>query len=874
MRAHEDAPRSVGRWTVRSWGRGLAVSVLCLAGLAQSEPWTSPTITTYAGGGSPASGNGDGGPATSARLINPIDVAIDPAGNVYIADIAIYVGQDAFKVRKVDVDGRISTVAGNGTLEYNGDGIAATAAGISVKGIAVDGAGNLFIADGHNQRIRKVAPNGVITTVAGTGVAGFSGDGGQARNARLNFPIDVATDALGNLYVMDGMNVRVRQITTDGVIRTIAGNGQSGFSGDGGPATQASFLDPQGIFVSRDGSLYVADRGNDRIRKVSAGIIRTIAGGGPFRTDPVATNSKLYNPTGVALDSRDNLYIAEQNNLVRVMNKDGIIRPLAGQYNDSSFDVDGGLRGFSGDGGPADQALLYEPMNLALDTSSNILVADSRNGRVRKISASGVPRTPKGTRAFHPYEYYMVGSYTQHVAVADVTGDGRDDAILTTTSWGCGIGAEPDNDMRLWLFVQRPDGTLAPPSKTPLSGGECTAFGTGLATSDLNHDGYMDAVVGRPNGVSINLGSSAGFQNEILSLAPGDSKMVSSVAVTDVDRDGNDDIVTFGGGSDGGAINLNGITIHYGNGVGGIARKRFFSSSIGGGNLQAVDMNRDGFEDLVSHWVASPWGEAPAGGVDILYHDRVSGYLPPVRLRVSVPEQMVGDHAVGDFNGDGLMDAVISRNANAPRAWYVLFLQNARGGFDIARDWRAFDVPAAMLGADMNGDGRDDLLVAHGGWSSIGYHQQEGIGLDDEIKYFIRHSANPRHPSLASGDLNSDGCKDAVASDYNYGLIVLRGRNCSMPANGSLPKLPPSSMRWEGVASHLSGVKGYRRSAEHAIPQRISAGMPAASAWAGQAWMHDSSRMGFAFSTALLTLCLGLGFLLFSAWPAVLKSTR
>lgn len=872
MRAHEDAPGSVGRWTVRSWGRGLAVSVLCLAGLAQSEPWTNPTITTYAGGGSPASGNGDGGPATSARLINPIDIAVDSSGNVYIADIAIYVGQDGFKVRKVDVNGRMSTVAGNGTLEYNGDGIAATSAGISVKGIAVDGTGNLFIADGHNQRIRKVAPNGIITTVAGTGVAGFSGDGGLARNAQLNFPIDVATDVLGNLYVMDAMNVRVRQITTDGIIRTIAGNGVTDFTGDGGPATQASFSDPQGIFIDRDGSLYVADRGNDRIRKVSGGIIRTVAGGGHFRTDPVATNSKLYNPSGIVVDSRGNLYIAEQNNLVRVMNKDGIIRGLAGQYNDSTFGNEGAQWGFSGDGGPADQALLYEPTNLALDASSNILVADSRNGRVRKITAPGVPRTPKGTRAFHPYEYHMVGSYTQHVAVADVTGDGRDDAILTTSMWGCNLGADPENDMRLWLFAQRPDGTLAPPVKKLMVEGHCPAFGTGLATSDLNHDGYMDAVVGSNDGVSIFLGASSGFQNAILSPAPSDSKSVSSVAVTDVDRDGNDDIVTFGGGI--GAVNLNGITIHYGNGAGGIARKTFFSSSIGGGNLQAVDMNRDGFEDLVSHWFASPSGEAPSGGIDILYHNRISGYLPPVRLRASILEHPVGDHAVGDFNGDGLMDAVVSSSANAPRAWYVLFQQSARGGFDISREWRAFDVPAAMLGEDMNGDGRHDLLVAHGGWSSIGYQQQEGVGLDDEIKYFVRHSGNPRHPSLATGDLDSDGCRDAVASDYNYGLIVLRGKNCSMPANGSLPKLPPSSKRWEGVASHLSGVKGYRRSAEHAKPQRVSAGMSAASAWAGQAWMHDSSRMGFAFSTALLTLCLGLGFLLFSAWPAVLKSTR
>ena len=203
--------------------------------------------------------------------------SVDGAGNLFIAD--------ARSIRKVDPSGIITTFAGNGTHGFSGDGGPATDASLgSVSAIAVDGAGNLFIADTRGAlrsrgpdgaplmllepRIRKVDTSGIITTVAGNGTAGFSGDGGPATNASLNSPSGVAVDGAGNLFIADRGNQRIRKVDASGIITTVAGNGTSGFSGDGGPATSASLRGPRGVAVDGDGNLLIADSGNRRIRKV------------------------------------------------------------------------------------------------------------------------------------------------------------------------------------------------------------------------------------------------------------------------------------------------------------------------------------------------------------------------------------------------------------------------------------------------------------------------------------------------------------------------------------------------------------------------------------------------------------------------------
>ncbi len=225
-------------------------------------------ITTVAGGGS--SGLGDGGQATAAQFNYPAGLATDALGNLYITDY----GNN--RIRMVNTLGIINTVAGNGsgagtyTCCYSGDGGQATAAGLSnPDGVAVDSYGNIYIADQSNHRIRMVNTAGIISTFAGTGTGAFSGDGGQASTAELNFPYGVNFDAAGNLYIADAGNERIRMVSTSGIITTIAGNGTYGYSGDGGQAIAAELYGPEGVTFDASGNLYIADKVNYRIRKVT-----------------------------------------------------------------------------------------------------------------------------------------------------------------------------------------------------------------------------------------------------------------------------------------------------------------------------------------------------------------------------------------------------------------------------------------------------------------------------------------------------------------------------------------------------------------------------------------------------------------------------
>ncbi len=236
-------------------------------------------ITTFAGKGTTNSLLGDGGPATNATLVYPSGLAMDARGNLFIAD-----SQNS-RIRMVNTNGIIITVAGNGTNSYSGDGGAATNAALSdPQGLAVDSNGNLFIADMRNHRIRMVNTNGIITTVAGYGSRTFFvGDNGPATNATVVYPSDVKVRADGSLFIADSGNNRVRMVDTNGIITTFAGSGgiNGSFSGDGGNATDATLDDPRGIALDGKGNLFIADTDNVRIRVVNTdGIISTIAGNG------------------------------------------------------------------------------------------------------------------------------------------------------------------------------------------------------------------------------------------------------------------------------------------------------------------------------------------------------------------------------------------------------------------------------------------------------------------------------------------------------------------------------------------------------------------------------------------------------------------
>jgi uncharacterized protein (TIGR03437 family) len=333
-------------------------------------------IFTAAGNGT-LGYTGDNSAAASAELHGPYGVAADSAGNLYIADSGNQ------RVRKVS-KGVITTVAGNGTLGYTGDNGPATAAQLNTPyGVAVDSAGNLYIADSGNNVIRKVTvSSGVISTVAGNGTSGYTGDNGPATSAQLFTPSWVAVDPAGNLYITDVANNVVREASaSNGVISTVAGNGTYAFAGDGALATGAALDQPMGVAVDSAGNLYIADTGNQRIRKVSNGTISTVAGNGTygFTGDGAsATSAELYQPMGVAVDSAGNLYIGDTvNNRIRKVSN-GVITTVAGN----------GIGGYGGDGGAATSAELNEPVGVALDPVGNLYTADFVNNRVRLLTSS------------------------------------------------------------------------------------------------------------------------------------------------------------------------------------------------------------------------------------------------------------------------------------------------------------------------------------------------------------------------------------------------------------------------------------------------------------------------------------------------------
>jgi sugar lactone lactonase YvrE len=328
---------------------------------------------------------GDGGAATSASLAGPAGVRIDSNGNLYIATYADN------RIRIVNMKtGIINTFAGNGGYGFVGDGGAALKAQISApRGIGLDSSGNLYFADRWNNRVRKIA-GGTITTIAGNGLGLFSGDNGPAAGAQLSGPNGVAVDSKGNVYITDALNDRIRVVNPNGVISTYAGNGVAGYSGDGGAATSAEFNQPAGLAVDSSGNLYIADSYNGVVRKVTtSGTISTVAGNGTFGYSGdggPATSATLMAPIGLAVDASGNLYIADYYGWIREVNaKTGVITTIAGN----------GTFGYYGDGGAATQAAFYNPLAVAVDSYGNVYVADSDNGAVRMI-ANGIITTIAG----------------------------------------------------------------------------------------------------------------------------------------------------------------------------------------------------------------------------------------------------------------------------------------------------------------------------------------------------------------------------------------------------------------------------------------------------------------------------------------------
>lgn len=358
--------------------------ILCAWAIPFGAEALPTQISTFAGG------IGDGGPALRASIRDAYGIAADSLGNVYVADSAHH------RVRRVATDGTITTVAGRDGYGYNGDGgLAVDATLYQPFGVAVDAGDSLIIADTQNHRIRKISVTGVISTIAGVGVKGFSGDGGPATAAKLSAPADVAVGPDGGIYISDLGNHRIREIRPDGTITTIAGTGIAGFSGDGGPSERARISPAWGISVGDDGTIYIADTWNHRVRSIRAGIIRTIAGvgapglsgdGGP------GTKARTWYPWAATAGANGDVFIADLgNNRIRRIDSHGIISTYTG-----------GAAGYAGDGGTRTGARYRLPSDVIFDRSSAMVVADALNYRVRRISPSGTVSSIAGNGVASP----------------------------------------------------------------------------------------------------------------------------------------------------------------------------------------------------------------------------------------------------------------------------------------------------------------------------------------------------------------------------------------------------------------------------------------------------------------------------------------
>jgi streptogramin lyase len=353
----------------------LAPALLAWALAAQSPTITSPVGTGQAGD------SGDGGPAAQARLNMPFDVAFDAAGNLYLSDTFNH------RIRRVDAEtGVIATVAGDGRKGFSGDGGPATGASMDEPyGLAIDPDGNVYFADRLNRRVRRVdAKTGVITTVAGDGSRAATGDGGPADRAGLVEPNGVALDGRGRLYVADVAGHRIRVVDlANGRISTFAGTGEPRHAGDGGPASEASIHGARAVEVGPDGAVFILEREGNRLRRVDpkTGTIATVAGTGSkgFSGDGgPALEATFDGPKELAVDPAGNLFLVDTENhaIRRVDASTGRVTTVAGD----------GRRGGTGDGGPATSARLDRPHGVAVGPDGSLWIGDTGNHRIRRVS--------------------------------------------------------------------------------------------------------------------------------------------------------------------------------------------------------------------------------------------------------------------------------------------------------------------------------------------------------------------------------------------------------------------------------------------------------------------------------------------------------
>ena len=363
-----------------------------------------------------------------------------------------------------------------------------------------------------------------------------------------------------------------------------------------------------------------------------------------------------------------------------------------------------------------------------------------------------------GSFSFKPYQTYDVNSFAVAVAVGDVSGDGRDDVVMTTDYSGGG-----PNDFSMFVFVQRPDGQLGAPTKYAVSG-------PGMALVDLNLDGVLDIVVGHETGVTTMINNPLRRPRTFGIRTFNADSDTATIGALDVDRDGIQDFV---------ALNTGGqlARIYYGDGTGAVRETSTLNQYAvsNEADLKVGDLNNDGYSDLAMTSGKSTFNDSR---FNVFIHDQVSGFMAP-RVFDTGYDSSVGGVAIGDFNGDGRNDLASSKSSNAP-TYVSIFQQQADGQFEAPTHMTSSDQPGPMVGSDIDGNGKDDLLVIHERGNVLGYYLQETSGLQAEILTPLPDAFRHGPQGLAVGDINHDGCKDVVIANYNHGLVWLHGNGCQV----------------------------------------------------------------------------------------------
>ena len=714
-----------------------------------------------------AGGGGGGNYATQSGLSARRAVAISAAGDIYLAS--------NYNLYKIDPEGLALRIVGTpGHASELGDGKPATQARVDdLSGIALAAGGAFYIADARLHRVRKIGTDGIIWTVAGTGTAGASGDG-VATQAMLDSPSGLALAPDGSLYIADTGNHRIRRLDAQGNLTTIAGDGVAGYQGDGGAANRSRLSSPRGLVFDAQGNLYVVDTGNNRIRRIAAdGTIATFAGGGSIERGADPATAKLNRPLEIAIGPGGQL--AWSDNAFLILYKDGRLSYLNRPYPQGSSG-----RG-NGDGGDIADADVYVPTGVAFDPEGNLYYIDSAvqlKGRLRKIAlvGSGLP-IPRQSR-FREIANYPIAGRTERVAIGDVNGDGLNDVVTTTGRFD--IRLDTAIDYKLRVYPGLPDGRLGTPSMTGYYNlAESRDAEADLALADLNGDGMKDIVIGESTGLSVFMGNRSGALTGVRYPLPRAGKS-GSVKVVDFDQDGRLDVLHW---LDSGGNELVPVAqLYRGLGDGTLASPVPLTPwTTTYAQLIMHDINRDGFDDRLFNGFFNG-----VGGIFVTEGDGAGGFKAPRKIG----EGKLLD--IGDFDNDGRTDLLVPKYL--PEDAYEIGMASGKR-LELAISY----LHEHAYAADVDNDRRDDLVVAQDEYIAI--HEQTDLGLAEPTLY-------PVHLPFDSaiGHLGGDACKDMVVLTRFNGLRVYSGENCIKRNSGDLGGDAKTDLIWRDASRQYLAI--------------------------------------------------------------------